>query len=39
MKHDPVELVAIAVPVLIEIVAVVMFLAMIAIYAAIAAGA
>jgi hypothetical protein len=39
MKRDPVEIVQIAVPVLIEVVAVCLFLGMIAVYAALACGA
>lgn len=38
-RPDPVEVVAIAVPVLCEIVAIVLFVAMIAVWAALRAGA
>jgi len=38
-KPDPVEIVAVAVPVLAEAVAVVLFIGMIAVYAALKAGA
>jgi len=38
-RPDPVEVIKIAIPVLAEVVAVVLFLCMIAIYAALASGA
>lgn len=38
-KPDPVEIVAIAIPILVEAVAVVLFIAMIAVFAALRAGA
>ena len=38
-KPDPVEIIAIAIPVLAEAVAVVIFISMIAVYAALKAGA
>jgi hypothetical protein len=38
MKRDPIEIVQIAVPVLIEVVAVCLFIGMIAVWAALASG-
>ena len=38
-KVDPVEIVAIAIPVLVEAVAVVLFIAMVAVFAALKSGA